>query len=92
MQPLPAVVEVFGDDGELFAMPLDDASDAAIEDGIAILEQRRREIDARIRELSAELDRRAGLRQPSPEQIRANSRRQSIAGLIEFACMGGRPR
>jgi hypothetical protein len=50
--------EVFGDDGELRPIRVEEASDEALEDGIATLERRRGAIDVDIRGLREHLARR----------------------------------
>ena len=62
----PACIEVFGDDGELFPLLVEEASDEAIEDGIKILVERRSAIDEDIHGLRALLaSRRGELPEPS---------------------------
>jgi hypothetical protein len=86
MSIIPAFVEVFGDDCELHPILIEDASDEALEDGIAVLEQRRLAVEADIRGLRELLAQRRG--EPierSPHEIREESRHQSIEGLLKFA-------
>ena len=86
----PAFVEVFGDDGELFPVPTEEASDEVLEDELEVLLKRRAAIERDNRGLRELLARRRG--EPverSAEEVRQEGRRQAVAGRLRH--FGRRP-